>query len=120
MKFTPNGGLIEIIATKVQRNLESFIEIVVRDNGCGISEANQQKLFRLFGYLDDTSEMNSQGVGLGLYITKMIVQAFDGTVDVKSKVGEGTDFSLTFKLSDQVNAGQGVQRELNPRSYWGQ
>ena len=120
MKFTPNGGLIEIIATKVQRNQESFIEIVVRDNGCGISEANQQKLFRLFGYLNDTSEMNTQGVGLGLYITKMIVQAFDGTADVKSKVGEGSDFSLSFKLSDQVNVAQGVLRELNPRSYWGQ
>ena len=120
LKFTPKDGLIEIISTKVQRNQESFLEVSVRDNGCGITEANQQKLFRLFGYLDDTSDMNSQGVGLGLYITKMIVQAFDGSVSVKSKMGEGSDFGLTFKLSDEVQAAQGVVRELNPTSFWGQ
>jgi signal transduction histidine kinase len=71
----------------------------VKDSGCGISEENQSKLFKLFGYLNDTSELNTQGVGLGLYITKMIVNAFDGQVSVESTVGVGSTFGLTFQLS---------------------
>ena len=59
-----------------------MLQIEVKDNGCGISPQNQAKLFKLFGYLDETSEMNTQGVGLGLYITKMIVGQFGGEVSV--------------------------------------
>ena len=84
LKFTPNGGAIRIVATKVAQLEASFVRIEVVDNGTGISEANQQKLFKMFGYLNETQVLNSQGIGLGLYITKMIVNAFDGEVGVRS------------------------------------
>lgn len=71
----------------------------VIDNGAGISEENQGKLFKLFGYLECTQELNSQGIGLGLYITKMIVEQFGGVVGVKSMEGRGSTFSMCFILS---------------------
>ena len=101
-------------------NGEEFIEINVVDNGTGITEENQSKLFQLFGYLQEGSKHNGNGIGLGLYITKMITKVFDGTVSVKSKVGEGSTFGLTFKLSSVESVSLVLSRELNPRPQWSQ
>lgn len=65
----------------------NFLEIKVIDNGCGIKVEDQQKLFKLFGYLQDNENLNTQGVGLGLYVTKKIVKEFGGEVGVNSIVG---------------------------------
>ena len=89
------------------------MRIEVIDNGVGISAEDQSKLFRLFGYLDSTKEMNSNGIGLGLYITKMIVEQFGGTVGVDSAIGRGSTFHMQFELSEQENDFK-VERTLNP------
>ena len=65
--------------------------ILIKDNGCGISEENMQRLFEPYF----TSKRN--GMGLGLAATLNIIQSHNATVDVKSEVGEGTTFILTFK-----------------------
>jgi signal transduction histidine kinase len=54
----------------------------VKDNGVGIKEADQKKLFKLFGFLNTTKQLNAQGIGLGLYISKQLALAFDGDVSV--------------------------------------
>jgi two-component system sensor histidine kinase/response regulator len=51
-----------------------MIEIIVQDTGVGIKEENLKKLFKLFGFLDSTKELNTNGIGLGLHICKMIVE----------------------------------------------
>jgi signal transduction histidine kinase len=51
-----------------------MIEVEVKDSGIGIKEEDQQKLFKLFGYLNSSQELNTRGIGLGLYISKMIAQ----------------------------------------------
>jgi len=92
----------------------------VKDSGCGISHQNQSKLFKLFGYLDETSELNTQGVGLGLYITKMIVNQFEGEVSVKSEMGQGSSFFLNFVLNDRSDCLRSqFQREINKKMFWG-
>ena len=90
----------------------------VTDTGCGISQENQQRLFKLFGYLDENQNMNTQGVGLGLYITKMIVQTFEGEVSVDSVLGRGSTFNLSFKLSADDVDQEGGLREINPNREW--
>ena len=57
--------------------------------------------------------MNSNGIGLGLYITKMIVEQFGGNVGVDSAIGRGSTFHMQFELSDEVNDFR-VERTLNP------
>jgi K+-sensing histidine kinase KdpD len=86
----------------------------VCDDGCGISLENQGKLFKLFGYLHETNNMNTKGVGLGLYITKMIVGTFGGVVSVNSEQGKGSRFNLNFKLSDNTINLREILREVNP------
>ena len=89
------------------------VAIEVIDNGVGISAENQSKLFRLFGYLESTKEINSNGIGLGLYITKMIVKQFGGQVSVDSSLGRGSTFRMEMMMVEQVNE-NAIQRTLNP------
>lgn len=115
IKFTPKRtGRIVIRCTRdLLAASHGSLLIEVIDNGVGISPHDQQKLFALFGYLDSTKEMNSNGIGLGLYITKMIVEQFEGEVGVESTVGQGSNFKLEFKLSEQEQQNR-VERTLNP------
>jgi len=62
------------------------------DNGVGIKEADKSKLFKLFGCLKSTRSMNTQGIGLGLVITKMITEEFGGNTKIFSSFGAGSIF----------------------------
>ena len=66
LKFTPSRGHITIRVDL----MDEQIEIQVEDSGIGISEVDQKKLFKMFGYLKSTQQMNIQGIGLGLFICK--------------------------------------------------
>lgn len=91
IKFSKSGGSVSIICKKVinaldltydepemkeivSKSSDGMIEIIVRDTGVGIKEENLQKLFKLFGFLEATKELNTNGIGLGLHICKMIVE----------------------------------------------
>ena len=57
------------------------------------------KLFKAFGYIDDGSQLNTQGIGLGLNISYKIVTMLDGNISVKSEHGKGTEFKFAVKLN---------------------
>jgi signal transduction histidine kinase len=69
--------------------------VSVSDNGPGIPEDMQEKIFERFWQI---SEKNRSGLGIGLYISKMIVEAHRGRIWVESKVGQGSTFSFTLPL----------------------
>ncbi|OOG36787.1 hybrid sensor histidine kinase/response regulator [Polaromonas sp. A23] len=71
--------------------------ISVRDQGRGISEADQQRIFEQFERI--ASDDGTGGLGLGLYITRQLVEAHGGTIDVKSRPGEGSVFTVTLPLN---------------------
>ena len=72
--------------------------ISVQDSGIGIKNKDRIKLFKLFGKLQNTRKMNTQGIGLGLVISENIVNQFNGSIGVKSKYGVGTTFAFSFML----------------------
>jgi len=74
------------------------------------------KLFKLFGYLDTSKELNTQGIGLGLHICQMITQFFNGSMKCSSEYGEGAKFTFDFCLDDPetANSGNPNGRCLNP------
>ena len=79
---------------------EDFLKISVKDTGIGIPEENKGKLFKLFGFMENTKEnkMNQNGIGLGLVIAQMIVEQYDGTIEFESTHRKGSCFTFTFKI----------------------
>lgn len=73
-----------------------LIKITVWDNGLGISKENQKKLFKLFGKVDNDQNMNKKGIGLGLYICKMIANQFEGDIFLESELNIGSIFTFTM------------------------
>lgn len=71
----------------------------VIDSGKGIEIKDQDKLFKLFGFLEDRKLLNRNGIGLGLVISKNITLAFGGDITFQSTPGSGSNFKFTFNLS---------------------
>ena len=72
--------------------------ISVIDSGIGIKPRDKRRLFKLFGCLNNTRQMNTQGIGLGLVISENLVKSFDGRIGVKSKYGKGSMFTFSIVL----------------------
>ena len=75
---------------------ESGIAISISDNGIGISEENQQRIFQRFYRVDSARSRELGGTGLGLAIVKHTVGAMAGTIEVHSKPGQGSTFTVTL------------------------
>jgi signal transduction histidine kinase len=93
IKFTPPGGKVKITAEKKGK----MIEVSVNDTGIGIKKEDMDKLFTKFGKLEiGTNVPSTQGTGLGLYISKNIVELSGGKIWVESTLGKGSNFSFTL------------------------
>lgn len=97
VKFTPEGGSVELsMGEEESQKGDDYIRIhlQVKDNGIGMSEEFQTKIFESFIREDSTRVHKIEGSGLGMAITKYIVDAMGGTIAVQSKQGEGTTFDV--------------------------
>ncbi len=98
-KFTPEGGDVWFEVTNLEaENGKLRIKFVVRDNGIGMSEEFQKHLFEPFAQEHSGLSDRTKGSGLGLPIVKSLVDAMGGTISVKSKLGEGTEFTVIFDV----------------------
>ncbi len=96
IKFTNEGGKI-LIKTKL---FNEKLNIHVIDNGIGISRDNIQSLFTPFQQVDQPKSIKTTGTGLGLYLTKKLVNLLGGTISVESEEGKGSDFY--FNISSHL------------------
>ncbi|MEG0640530.1 MAG: transporter substrate-binding domain-containing protein [Clostridia bacterium] len=99
VKFTPSGGKITYAmqVLNVQENAMSC-DFTVADNGIGISDAFQNHLFTPFSQEQSDQLLQTQGTGLGLAIVKNIVELMGGSIQLKSKQGEGTQITIHLQL----------------------
>ena len=96
LKFTPQNGKISINANRANKT----IQIDVKDTGFGIPQDAQESIFEEFFRVENTINQEVKGTGLGLTLVKQIIEAHQGRIWVKSKVGEGSTFSFTLKTSE--------------------
>lgn len=94
IKFTPDGGTIRVRARVDGEDLRCEVE----DTGIGIAEADLKKLFKPFTQVDMSSTRKAGGTGLGLTISKSLIEAHGGRIGVVSKPGSGSTFWFTLPL----------------------
>ena len=106
IKFTPVGGTISIRVSEKPCALNGYTTYMfrIKDNGIGMSDDFQKHIFESFTREHTTTVSGIQGTGLGMAITKNIVDMMGGTISVKSEEGKGTEFIVVLdcKLSDHV------------------
>ena len=99
LKFTMEG-FIALRITFIERTSTLVAEI--EDSGMGIEKDDLAKLFQFFGTLKKSKDINRGGMGLGLTISKMIINQFGGIIDVTSEFGVGTKFTFTIPLQENL------------------
>ncbi len=101
IKFTPENGSIEVVLreeTSPRGEEYVRIRIHVKDNGIGMSEEFRQHIFESFAREDNKRIHRTEGTGLGMAITKYIVDAMKGEITVQSEQGVGTEFQVVLDL----------------------
>ncbi len=98
MKFTPENGIVKVRLEKLTADGENHVRITVADTGTGISDQHIHQVFDRFYRADK----NISGSGIGLALTKVLVELHNGTIEVESAEGKGSSFFVTipFKQRD--------------------
>lgn len=99
VKFTPEGGTIRASMHNISRNDKEILDrIVISDNGVGMSSEFLEHIFEPFSQENPGNTGNTTGTGLGMTITKQIVEMMGGTIKVESEFGKGTTFTIDIPL----------------------
>jgi PAS domain S-box-containing protein len=101
--FSPKGAVLELTL----KTREDRLEVDVKDRGAGISPEDQKKLFKPYHRVEQDRQQ-FPGLGLGLAVTRQIVEAHDGKIWVQSEPGQGSTFSFFIPLQTGINCGQEV------------
>jgi len=120
IKFTDEGGVIVKIYTRKEKYGVNLCISVV-DTGIGIEEEGLEKLFESFSQIDTRRNRREGGVGLGLAISRELVQKMGGTITVRSRAGKGSTFRFVVpqKVLDESPIGQVRNREtVNIAAYF--
>jgi len=112
VKYTQEGGTIEMRVEELPQVVDSYsrVRFTIKDNGQGMSEDYQKVIFDPFTREQTESTHRIQGTGLGMAITKSLVDLMGGTIHVESKLGEGSTFTVELELYIQ-------EREDDPK-FW--
>ena len=118
VKFTDAGGKVKlIIECTAQFDGQSNFCFKIRDTGIGMSRDYLPKIFDAFSQEDDTTTSRYGGSGLGMAITKNIVQMMNGTIEVTSEKGVGTEFVVNVPLKNSARSESEDSHEMRPQDF---
>ncbi|MBQ3106851.1 MAG: response regulator [Eggerthellaceae bacterium] len=100
VKYTPEGGTVRFTVEEIENMKDRFIKsrFIVADNGIGMPREFIERIFEPFERSDQESVSDVQGTGLGMPITKAIVDAMGGSISIESEVGKGSTFTVTLEM----------------------
>ncbi|MBQ9328967.1 MAG: response regulator [Solobacterium sp.] len=116
VKFTPEGGSVTFTVQEIAKyDSKSTLKFVISDTGIGMSKEFLPKLFDTFTQEDSSASNKYGSTGLGMPITKSIVELMNGTIEVESEKGVGTTFTVIITLSDSDRKAAEIEEgELHP------
>ncbi|MGD0883932.1 MAG: response regulator [Thermodesulfovibrionales bacterium] len=106
VKFTPEGGKVGVLIDREPGKGESgdhqYVKFSVWDTGVGLSPDDKERIFNEFEQVESTLSRRYEGVGLGLALTKRLVELHTGRISVESKLGEGSTFTFEIPITSPV------------------
>ena len=122
-KYTEAGGTISLYVKELECKKQGYIKLqtMITDTGIGMSEEYLPKIFEEFSREHTSTENKIEGTGLGMPIVKKLVDLMDGRIEVQSKLGKGTTFTVT--IPHKIAQVQDVKMEaplfVNPKKFKG-
>ncbi len=104
IKFTGEGGKVVLHANQAERQGQVFLQLKVQDTGIGIPEGQLTRIFDRFFQADNSSTRKGEGTGIGLALTKELVELMGGSISVESTAGKGTTFTLLLPVKLEAGA----------------
>ncbi|MDF1699158.1 MAG: ATP-binding protein [Saprospiraceae bacterium] len=111
IKFTAEGGKVILHLKTIEKHGVDWLQMKVSDTGIGISENNLFKIFDRFYQGEGSATRKEVGTGIGLALTKKLVEMMGGTIVVESQLGEGTDFMILLPVLREQDTP--IQTEVN-------
>ncbi len=117
IKFTPSGKKVAVELTSILHKGNRVVCIKVKDQGIGIPKDKQSVIFERFGQVDSLLTRQAEGTGIGLFLVKLLVNAFEGEVLLESEEGQGSIFTLLIpsKKAKKNNGEREIQQITNHR-----
>ncbi|MBQ7261830.1 MAG: response regulator [Lachnospiraceae bacterium] len=114
IKYTDDGGISICVSFD---HIKGQLKIVVSDTGIGIRKEDIDRLYESFQRLEESRNRNIEGTGLGLHITKQLVELMEGYIDVESEYGKGTVFTaaVSQKVVDPAPVGEYSENLIKSR-----
>ena len=118
IKYTNTGGWISCNVVQKSCEKEDWCNMIISitDNGIGMSEEFQKRVFETFERERNTTSSHIEGSGIGMGITKKLVELMDGTIEVKSKQGKGSTFTVTIPCRKASEGDSLVKKNSNLRN----
>ena len=101
IKFTSRNGDVYIIFEKITANGSPHFQFTVKDTGVGIAEDKLQNIFNRFYQVDAETTRKAEGMGIGLALTKELVQIQGGNISAKSELGQGSEFTVLLPITNK-------------------
>ena len=109
IKFTSQQGEVLVNIDRIQENSTAFISFKVKDSGLGITKEEQLHIFDKFYQVDNTSSKLQKGTGIGLALVKEFVELMNGSIEVESKLGKGSLFSIKIPITNNAIESDGSE-----------
>ncbi|HSF73488.1 MAG TPA: ATP-binding protein [Microcoleus sp.] len=100
IKFTPSGT-VEVTAQVISPDKEEVLAVTISDTGIGIAENNFERIFQSFEQAEGSTAREYGGTGLGLAVTKQLVEIHGGKISIQSQVGVGSQFTFTLPIAQE-------------------
>ena len=104
VKFTPTGGSVHVLVKNIDGDDKNHqFAVIIKDNGIGMSESDIERAFQSFGQVDSGLNRKYEGAGLGLPLTKKLMELHKGSIEIESELGVGTMVTLIFTNNSLEN-----------------